>query len=217
MTRRSNKFPALCAALLWLLLCIPSADASVTGSLEIDDVLKPVQLYAIHNDSGELYPDFVNAEEIVKEMSSNSVATAKKLADFARKQNCTPVVQTPDQDGIVFFGSLNLGLYLICSADGEFSPFLMDIPLVIDGEVLYYVAAKPKIEDIPEPEPTETVPQESHPSETENRDPAIPQTGISEIPQTGISVVPKYMLMGLGTAITLLGLWEILRGREDAQ
>ena len=202
MERRRNKSLALLAALLWL-LCIPTAAAAETGSLEVIDVAKPVQLYPIQDNYGRLYPDFADAGDIITEIGTDPVAAAKKLEAFTRERGCTPREGTPDEDGMVFFGNLSLGLYLICSAEEEFSPFLLYIPTMLDGETIFYMAAKPKIDSTPEPIP---VPM---PAEPENAD--------SAIPQTGISVIPKYTLMGLGTVITLLGLWEMLRGREETQ
>ena len=45
------------------------------------------------------------------------------------------------------------------------------------------------------------------PTEPEGPEPAIPQTGIS--------VIPMYTLLALGTVLTLAGLYEMIRGREE--
>lgn len=201
--RRRNRLLALAAVLLWL-LWIPTAAAVENGSLEVTDVTKGVQLYQILDQQGKLTEDFSGAEDLLQEVRTDPVSTARQLAVYASERNCKSAETAPDAAGKVFYPSLSLGMYLVCSSDGEFSPFLLEIPTVINGNQVYQMKAKPKVDD----EPEKPVPPDTQPTVPEN-------TGTT-IPQTGISVIPKYTLMGLGTVITLWGLWEMLRGREDA-
>lgn len=202
MVRRS-KFPALAAALLWLLLCIPTVSAAENGSLEVKGVTETVELYQLLDQNGNPAGSFTGAGELLQEVRTSPVTAARKLADYAGAQNWVPAETTPDQTGSVNYENLPLGMYLVCSTGGDFAPFLLEIPTVINGKTVYQIEAKPKLEE----PPAETVPPTSQPAPSGNPDPAIPQTGVS--------VIPKYALMCLGTAITLWGLLEMLRGRED--
>ena len=125
-----TKLMALVAALLCLLLCAPTATAAILGSLEVIEVTDPVWLYPLRDNYGAVYPDFAGAGDLIKELYDNPAASAKKLAAYAKEQNCTPTEVKPDENRIAFFGDLPLGLYLICSSSGEFLPFFIQLVMV---------------------------------------------------------------------------------------
>lgn len=197
MSRRS-KFLPLILVMIWL-LSFPAA-AAETGSLEIIGVSEGIQLYSVLDSDARPAVQFAEAEELLEMIDSQPVKAAWQLADYAKDRDCPSVEAKPDSAGAVFYQDLSEGVYLVYSDGKEFVPFLVKIPTEIDGKTVYHLEAKPKIGDYPE----ETVPAtESVPTDT-------------AIPKTGINMIPKYLLMGLGTGLTLLGLWEMLRGREDA-
>lgn len=201
---KRSKFPVLAAALLWLLLCVPTAAAAEWGSLKVRGVTQTVRLYQILDPAGSPTAAFSGAGELLEAVKTAPVAAARKLAEYAAK-NHEAAEKTPDQTGAVFFGDLPLGMYLVCSTGGEFAPFLLEIPTELNGKTVYNIEAKPKQEETP---PEETVPPTTQP-------PAATEPGDPAIPQTGVSVIPKYTLMCLGTVLTLWGLCDMLLGKED--
>lgn len=187
------------AAILLLLLPL-SAAASQTGSLVLQEIDHPVHLFFVADGDGHLTEDFADCG--LRLPAENSARAAKALRDYVRVHHISGQTATPEQ-GEAVFEPLEKGTYLVCSAQtpGEFSPFLMDIPTVLNGSSIYHVTAKPKLDD----DPPETRP--THPPKPEHSD--------SKIPQTGTSVIPRYVLMILGTMVTLVGLYEVVSGREE--
>ena len=130
------------------------------------------------------------------------VKNAKALAEYANQASLTGDEKIPDTEGTVSYPSLDEGVYLVCSeaSEAEFNPFLVSIPTIINAEAVYNITAMPKEENPPEPsEPTT---------------PTDPSEPPSNIPQTGNSEWPKYLLLTIGTATALLGIADLLRGRE---
>lgn len=199
-----SKSLAWVMVVLWL-LTVPAA-AAETGSLEVVGISEGIQLYSVLDSDARPAPKFAEAGELLAMTDSAPAEAARLLAEYALDHDCPSVEAKPDRSGSVFYQDLSEGVYLVSSDGKEFAPFLVKIPTELDGKTVYHLEAKPKIDDDPEEtEPaTETVPAaESVPTDT-------------AIPQTGINRIPKYLLMGLGTGLTLLGLYEMLRGREDA-
>lgn len=198
-----RKILRLAAMLLCLLALAPAASAAETGSLKIVGIESPVCLYHVAAPDGALTEAFASAP--VKDFSKDSeaVSNARILGEYAAEKNIPGQTMTPDAKGEVLYTPLDEGLYLICSlaAEPEFQPFLVKIPTIINGENIYHVQAEPKSEG---PEPTEPPTVPTTPTEPE-----------PEIPQTGTSVWPKYLLLAFGSVITVAGLYDLIRGKEE--
>lgn len=188
-----------CMMILLLLTLSPAALAAQSGSLEVQDIDDPVCLYRLTNGSGRVTEDFAGADITIP--GEDPVATAKQLQSYAKQHNLTGKTARPTR-GTAAFSPLEEGIYLVASLGQpeEFDPFLVGIPTVINGEKVYHIEAKPKQEE----EETQST---TAPTEPENTDTAIPQTGTS--------VIPQYTLLVLGSLLTLAGLFQVIRGRED--
>lgn len=196
MVNRSRRL----ITLVLLLLVLPvSVAAAQTGSLLIQEVRHPVILYRVAGADGTLSGAFAKYPETPP--FSDPEKEAKHLQSYALQNRIRGQIAEPEE-GEAFFAPLEEGLYLVCSLreTGEFAPFLLNIPTRLNEKTIYHIQAKPKQED-PPPETEATRPTET-PSD-------------SVIPQTGNSVIPRYSLMILGSAITLAGLYEVIRGREE--
>lgn len=192
--------------LLVALLCIMTLSVSVSaaqnGSLLIGGIEETVSLFRVADASGTLLPDFATAPVENLQEEINMVKNAKALAEYAKQESLTGDERMPDATGNVSYTPLEEGTYLICSmaSEAEFNPFLVFIPTQINGEIIYDIKAKPKEENPPEP--------------TDPTVPTDPSEPPSNIPQTGNSVWPQYLLLILGTVSVLLGIAELLHGRE---
>lgn len=238
---RKRKLLRLLTVLVLLLL--PVSAAAQTGSLKIQGIQHPVALYQVINSEGYISEDF---EDALPPVITDFAETAKALQTHAFNNHIAGQTMTPSQ-GEAFYPSVAMGGYLVCSlhSKGEFAPFLLEIPTIINGEYVYNVEAQPKLEEIPpeteptEPEPTETEPTVTEPTVTEPTvtEPAVteptetkppetlppvtepnwPQGGTETgiIPQTGSNQIPQYVLLALGTMVTLWGLYLVLFEREE--
>ena len=207
--RKSTKktsISILLAALVCLALCIPVA-AAQTGSLKIlldEEPCSTISLHRVADMDGTLTADFAGAaispETLLdtREVPNNAIALKK----YALDNGIVGAEQVPEGSEPVFFPDLALGIYLVyCADDDAFDPFLVFIPSNINGEIVYDIEAQPKMEDPTEP---------SDP--TEPNDPSDPP----DIPQTGNNLVPMYLLLAVGSAVVVVGLLMILRGRKES-
>ena len=81
----------------------------------------------------------------------SSADTAAKLAQWAKKENLSGMVQEIDANGYVKFSGLKPGLYLLVqekAAEGYYkaAPFLVSVPMNVNGVYVYDVEASPKVE-----------------------------------------------------------------------
>lgn len=199
---RRNKIVLLLVCLLSVFGLALGVCAQGQGSIHLVDVQKPVQIYLVANRDGKLLPpyDTTSVKDVLAE--KGAADKANKLWICA-KGKATPLTeQIPGSEHTASFDALDEGVYLIGSPSGEFVPFVVPIPMELDGEVLWNIQSTPKPDDEPDPsEPTD-------PSDDPPSDP--------NIPQTGTSVIPMYLLMIVGTALTVAGLFELLRGRKES-
>lgn len=199
-----RKLPVRCflPILLCLLLGCMTVFAAESGSLRIVDVENVVALYPVAGYDGSLTETFRNASvtDILEE--SKSVENAAILDLFANDNQISGQEQAPAESKEVYYSSLETGVYLVRSmhSEPEFAPFLVGIPMQINGQVLYHVTAEPKAQ-----EPT---------APTEPTVPTEPVEPEPEIPQTGNSVWPQYVLLVLGVLTITVGFVEMIRGRE---
>ena len=192
----------LLAALLCIMALSVSVLAAQSGSLLIGGIEETVCLFQVADAGGTLLPDFAAAPVENLQEENNMVKNAKALAEYAKQESLAGDKRTPDSAGNVSYTPLEEGVYLICSvaSDAEFNPFLVVIPTQINGEAVYDIKAKPKEENLPE--------------STDPTVPTEPSEPPSDIPQTGNSVWPKYLLLIFGTLSVLLGIADLLHGRE---
>lgn len=186
-------------ALLLLVLIPVSASAAQLGSLLVQEIDHPVCLYRFADAKGDFTEDFMECD--LPELFGDHATAAKALQGYVQEQGIKGQTAAP-VNGEAIFENLEKGTYLVCSlrTPGEFAPFLLPMPTLLDGEIIYDIQAKPKIEDIP---------GERDPGRGDSR------PNDKKIPQTGTSVIPQYVLMVLGTLMTLAGLYEVLAGREE--
>ena len=194
-----NKWIAMLLVLL-LVLTAPRALAAEQGSIQVCGIDQLVCLYFVAAADGTLADDFADSTVDLAD-EAQAAAKAKALWKLAREKDLAGQIQQADAAGNVLFEPLEEGLYLLVSAaeEPEFDPFLVKLPTLLDGKQVYHIEAKPKQEEAPPTEPT-TPPTEP------------PRT---DIPQTGNSVTPIYLLMGGGILVTMAGLYQMIRGKEE--
>lgn len=194
-----NKWIAMLLVLL-LVLTAPRALAAEQGSIQVCGIDQSVCLYFVAAADGTPADDFADSTVDLAD-EAQAAAKAKALWKLAREKDLAGQTQQADAAGNVLFEPLEEGLYLLVSAaeEPEFDPFLVKLPTLLDGKQVYHIEAKPKQEEAPPTEPT-TPPTEP------------PRT---DIPQTGNSVTPIYLLMGGGILVTMAGLYQMIRGKEE--
>lgn len=195
-----NKWLILLAVVLFL-AAVPTALAAESGSIQVRGIEGAVVLYGVASPDGTLKDDFANVSSDILDRT-NAASKAKVLWAYAQAEKLPDQACQADGEGNALFSPLEQGLYLIGStaAVPEFDPFLVQIPTEIDGKPVFHIEAKPKRE-----EPETTTPTEPEPT-----------TPSQNIPQTGTSVIPKYLLMGCGILVTLIGLHQMIRGKEGS-
>lgn len=195
-----NKWLILLAVVLFL-AAVPTARAAETGSIQVQGIEAPVALYSVASPEGTVHADFA-AVYVGLPGEEPAASRAKILWAYAQAKKRPGLAGQADAEGKALFAPLEQGLYLIGSTATvpEFDPFLVRIPTQINGKPVFHIEAKPKQED----------PETTTPTEPE------PTTPSPNIPQTGTSVIPKYLLMGCGILVTLIGLYQMIRGKEEA-
>lgn len=198
---KRNKLLLFLVCLLSVFGFAVSVCAQGQGSIHLIGIEQPAQIYLVANRDGILLPpyDTTSVEDILSE--KGAADKANTLWACAVEKGTPLTEQIPGDEHTVMFETLDEGVYLIGSPSGEFVPFVVPVPMKLDEEILWDIQATPKPGDDPEPE-----------DPTEPSDPAPDPN----IPQTGTSVIPIYLLMVFGTVLTLLGLYELLRGRKDS-
>lgn len=195
-----NKWLILLAVLL-LLVNVPTAWAAESGSIQVRGIEGAVLLYPVASPDGTLKDDFAGVSSDILD-ETNPVSKAKALWAYAQAEKLPGQACQADGEGNALFSPLEQGLYLIGSTASvpEFDPFLVQIPTQINGKPVFHIEAKPKQED----------PETTTPTEPESTTPS------PNIPQTGTSVIPKYLLMSSGILVTLIGLHQMIRGKEES-
>lgn len=109
----------------------------------------------------------------VAELSQENLNTPELAAAFAGQLSGEGITPAAAEDGLVSFENLELGLYLIvqteaCDGFETLKPFLVSVPMNVDGHYVYEVNAEGKFQLHQQPEPT---------APTESPEPDLPQTG----------------------------------------
>lgn len=113
---------------------------------------------------------------------------AERAAAFVKEQGIKDCVEAKNTEGKAVLTDLELGLYLIVQTEAAegcepLKPFLVSIPMNVDGQYIYEVNAEGKIQLHQELKPAEP----SKPA-----DPNLPQTGQMNWP------IPLLTMLGLG-------------------
>lgn len=218
-------------AALWalLLVCALAAqvcaaepvDMSRTGSISITmssqgepvpgGTLTLIRVAVVTEDDGNygfaFTVDFAGCGLTLENLTSQVLADG--LADYARTNGIEGLTREIGENGETVFADLELGLYLLMQetpAEGYclVSPFLVSVPVSVDGAYVYDVDASPKTSV--EPEPTEST-EPPPTTEPEPTDPKLPQTGQTNWP------VPVLAVSGI--LIFMLGWYMNRTGRKD--
>lgn len=142
---------------------------------------------AAGNGEGSLTVTLMDGKGIVADgsltlykLEDDTEGTARALAEYVKQSNLPGQTQTIGESGIVLFDGLQRGVYLVvqkeCATGYEaILPFLVRIPMEIDGQLLYHVQAYPKVAETSKPDA-----------------PQLPQTGQLRWP------VPVLAVLGMG-------------------
>ena len=151
----------------------------------------------------ELSADFAGSGLSVDDL--NSAGLADSFAAYAKGMKLTPyAAAVTDENGVVVFGDLPVGLYMI-RQNGftkkmyftQITPFLVSMPMTNEEGTGwdYFIEASPKVNTVAKPTPS--------PAPTATPDPTLPQTGMLRwpIPVLGISGL---LLFSLGWAMCFM-------------
>ncbi|MBQ6706155.1 MAG: hypothetical protein IJN07_01410 [Clostridia bacterium] len=195
MLRKIAKFSFV--LVLCMLFAVP-VSAARQGSFTLKNLENEVVLYPVADENGVPAGDFAGA---VDRLTQNHLtpAMAKTLYDRIGENHTGSTSLSPDPQGEMTFSSLEEGWYLVVSRaeKPEFAPFLVAIPMIINGESMYDLEAEPKVES-PVTPPTTSTPENPRPN----------------IPQTGVVLWPKYLLLMAGALLITVGVVETVAGRE---
>lgn len=235
--RRWTIFTAL---LLIALLAVPAAaaerpDFSRTGSISVtikDQDGRPVTGGSLEmicvalavrvdgNDRFEYTEEFAGCTEKLDDdgiTRNGSPRLAAALKKFADSKGISGETQDLDSEGMVKYGDLKLGLYLIAQkneAEGYSSvePFLVSIPFEEEGKLIYDVNATPKPAAVTTSE-GETEPHTTEPGTEPSTEPPTTKTP-PDIPQTGQLWWPVPLFASIGAVLVLLGVF-VRRGKKE--
>lgn len=152
----------------------------------------------------------------------DSPVLASRLAAYAARRGITGTTKTIGRDGTVVFRDLKPGLYLIVqreAAPGYYAaaPFLVTLPMQVNGSYRYDVDASPKAEAgtkddtwTPEDETPKKDDQKQPEDSKKPEDSRKPENDQPKLPQTGQLNWPVPVLAAAGLFLLLLG--RILRG-----
>lgn len=137
-----------------------------------------------------------------------SAETAKALADYAREKSLSGTKMQIDENGMVSFSNLKLGLYLLIQEEAApgydtIKPFLVTVPVRHNGKYEYDVNALPKLSLEPKPTQPTTPPPPTQP---------VPP----DIPQTGLNRWPVPVLASTGLLLVALGLILYTSGKKHS-
>lgn len=144
-------------------------------------------------------PDFSCCSQSLEDVSSTKLTA--ELANIVLRDKPNPLATEQNKDGKIVFRNLPTGLYLLIQttpAKGYYviNPFLVTIPITVDGEYRYDVEASSKMALEPE----------------ETTKPQPPTWPGSNIPQTGQLKWPVPVLAAAGLALLSLGM--VLRRKD---
>ncbi len=229
-----NRNKLICLLLLPALLCLfllPAAatetvDFSRTGSIRltvryegrvVGGELTLYQVATLRGDDGYFYEpaQWLESIDFSFDKIENPDLPSAVLAQV-KSAGITGRAEKIGSDGVVFFGDLPLGLYLIEQTENApgfttIQPFFVTIPMNEDGKLIYDVDGSPKPL---QPQPTEPTGSTDPTEPTATGEPTEPTKPGGTLPQTGQLKWPIPVLAIVGTAALLAGLLVLLRGRK---
>lgn len=152
----------------------------------------------------EYTDDFSHCTESLAKVDSENLA--EKLSEYAREHKISGTTMVTDQSGKVDYKDIKAGLYLIMqNKESEqytsLKPFLVSLPMYMDGTYIYDIDASPKVRTVTR---KEVQPEPSKPSK--------PASG-TKLPQTGQLNWPIPVMLGCGVFLIILGF--ILRRTKE--
>ncbi|MBQ3355741.1 MAG: LPXTG cell wall anchor domain-containing protein [Oscillospiraceae bacterium] len=224
----------LCLLLLTALLCLlllpataaETPDFTRTGSIRLTvryegrevggGELTLYQVATLQDENGYRYVPVPGLEAI--DFTFDKIESPDLPAEVLKQVKAAGLTGTAKRiggDGVVFFGELTLGLYLVEQTENapgftSIQPFFVTIPMQENGELIYDVDASPK--PLP-PQPTEPTNPTEPTEPTATSKPPEPTEPF--LPQTGQLNWPIPVLAILGAALLLAGLFVLLRGRKE--
>lgn len=162
---------------LWLLLILLVLPLQVTAKGTSSIVL------TMKNDAVPVRGGTVTLYEITQ-WGCDPTWDAAELAEYAEENQIPGITKEIDSDGKTIFDDLNAGQYLLVQKvppEGYFpmQPFLVGLPMTINGETITDIPAEPKIERIP---------------------------GDERLPQTGQLHWPAWIMSGTGILLVAAGI-----------
>ena len=180
-----------------------------------------------------LSEDFQHAGLPLTALDTREVA--EQYAKHAETKPMESVTAPIDENGVVVFENLSVGLYLItrhiCPIEQvSIAPFLVTVPLQINGESVYDVDASPKVSLVFKPSEGDRPEEPDTPGGDTPEEPAFPTTTTTtspttvdtttttpdtpKIPQTGQLKWPVPVLASVGMVLLALG-WRLVRGKDQ--
>ena len=226
------------ALMLMAVLILPSyaqtvdmdRKGSITAAMTYDGEVVPggtLTLYrvaSLHLFEEELFRCTQEFENCGISLDDLGFDTAVELATYVYYNELQGLTREIDENGVVTFGDLEVGLYLLIqwdSAPGYYAltPFLISLPNNEDGIYVYDTQSAPKQtpDERPTEPPTEEPPTEpSTPPPTEEP-PTQPPTEPNEpnLPQTGLTNWPVPILAVSGLFAFVTGLVMVVKGKRD--
>lgn len=189
---------------------VDGIEATAYRVASLDDA---VNHYELLPEFAELGVDF-NAGMTIQEME----AAAKKAATIAKAQGVTGVSATSDTNGVAAFGQLPYGVYLVVQTGAtgsaknysDFEPFLISVPQVTEGDVVFDVNALPKLTPKDTPKPPE-------PEEPEKPKPEPEPKPKKPMPWTGDNFDPALVLALAGAGLLLMAVGLVSRSKKSSQ
>lgn len=139
------------------------------------------------NDSFVYTEEFTDCMLLLDDPGSEELA--KGLADFAEEKKINGDKKKIGSDGTVKYTDLEVGLYLLVQSTAAkgyeaVTPFLVTVPIMVNGELIYDVDAAPKtsgvIKGAAEPSKSHDSSDDDDDDDNDNDDPGIKVKGIQD-------------------------------------
>ncbi|MGN0243358.1 MAG: Cna B-type domain-containing protein [Lachnospiraceae bacterium] len=106
------------------------------------------------DDSGEyqLTDSFLDSGVVIEELADYNAENAAVLKQYIMVNDIPYQTQYTDASGRTMFSSLKQGIYVVFGAGNQsvnFHPYVIILPSIVDGNLLYHVESRPKTSDQP--------------------------------------------------------------------
>lgn len=199
-----------------------TANMTFQGEPVSGGTLTLYRVASLHPFDEELFHYEESFAECGVPLENLSFDTAVKLATHVYNHGMDGLTKAIDEQGVVRFEDLEVGLYLLIQWDPapgfyELSPFLISLPNNENGVYIYDTQSAPK--QTPDERPTEP-PTEEPPTEPPTDEPTEPPTQPPteppepNLPQTGLTNWPVPILAVCGFFSLVAGLVLVVKGRK---